>query len=177
MKTTKRTLKFFSVADWEAEENYLRKMHCEGWKFVSGGFLYTFERCEPEDVIYQLDYNEDARKDGEAYRQLFADAGWEYVQEFGGYSYFRKPASEMKENEEGIFCDDASRLEMVKRVWAGRMVPILIVLAIIVIPYVSTGLVGQSFVLTGLYWLLFLVYIYTVVRMCLKFFRLRRRFR
>ena len=30
MKTTKRTLKFFSVADWEAEEDYLRKMHCEG---------------------------------------------------------------------------------------------------------------------------------------------------
>ena len=27
MKTTKRTLKFFSVADWEEEEIYLRKMH------------------------------------------------------------------------------------------------------------------------------------------------------
>lgn len=25
MKTTKRTLKFFSVADWEEEEIYLRK--------------------------------------------------------------------------------------------------------------------------------------------------------
>lgn len=177
MKTTKRTLKFFSVADWEAEEDYLRKMHCEGWKFVSGGFLYTFERCEPEDVIYQLDYNEDARKDGEAYRQLFADAGWEYVQEFGGYSYFRKPASEMKENEEGIFCDDASRLEMVKRVWNGRMIPILVVFLLIVIPYIATGLIGGSIVLTALYWVLFLMYIYIFIRMGMKFWRLRERFR
>lgn len=52
MKTTKRTLKFFSVADWEEEEIYLRKMHQQGWKLVSGGIVYTFARCESEDVIY-----------------------------------------------------------------------------------------------------------------------------
>lgn len=139
MKTTKRTLKFFSVADWEEEEIYLRKMHQQGWKLVSGGIVCTFARCEPEDVIYQLDYNEASHKDSEAYRQMFADSGWEYIQDFAGYSYFRKPAAEMQEHEEGIFCDDASRLEMVKRVWNGRMIPILVVFLLIVIPYIATG--------------------------------------
>ena len=57
-------------------------MHQQGWKLVSGGIVYTFARCEPEDVIYQLDYNEASHKDSEAYRQMFADSGWEYIQDF-----------------------------------------------------------------------------------------------
>ena len=177
MKTTKRTLKFFSVADWEEEEIYLRKMHQQGWKLVSGGIVYTFARCEPEDGIYQRDYNEASHKDSEAYRQMFADSGWEYIQDFAGYSYFRKPAAEMQEHEEGIFCDDASRIEMVKRVWNGRMIPILVVFLLIVIPYIATGLIGGSLVLTALYWVLFLMYIYIFIRMGIKFWRLRERFR
>ena len=47
---------------------------------------------------------------------MFADCGWEYLQDFAGYSYFRKPVAEMK-GEEAIFCDDASRLEMMRRVF------------------------------------------------------------
>ena len=31
---TKKAVKFFSVVDWEKEQNYLREMHRQGWKFV-----------------------------------------------------------------------------------------------------------------------------------------------
>ncbi len=34
---------------------------------------------------------------------MFEDCGWEYLKEFAGYTYFRKPAEKM-EKEENIFC-------------------------------------------------------------------------
>lgn len=55
---------------------------------------------------------------------MFRDCGWEYLQNFVGYSYFRKAASDMDGTEEEIFCDDASRLDMIKRVFSQRMVPL-----------------------------------------------------
>lgn len=44
---------------------------------------------------------------------MFRDCGWEYVQDYMGYSYFRKPAPASERDAE-IFCDDASRLEMME---------------------------------------------------------------
>lgn len=48
-------------------------------------------KCTPEDVVYQLDYNEEGLTHKDEYVQMFRDCGWEYIQDFGGYSYFRKP--------------------------------------------------------------------------------------
>ena len=47
--------------------------------------------------------------------QLFADCGWEYIQDYVGYSYFRKPAATAGSDE--IFCDDESRREMLREVF------------------------------------------------------------
>ena len=119
MKEKKTEPRIFTIAEWEKEEKYLRKRHREGWKFVNVSLpgFYHFEKCTPEDVVYQLDYNEEGLKHKDEYVQMFNDCGWEYIQDFGGYSYFRKPVSEMQEEEE-IFCDDESRLDMMRRVFA-----------------------------------------------------------
>ena len=50
--------------------------------------LYGFERCEPQEVAYRLDYNPEGRAHREEYVQMFSDCGWEYVQDYAGYSYF-----------------------------------------------------------------------------------------
>lgn len=173
MKTQRKVFKFFSVVDWEEEEAFLRSMHRNGWKLVSGGLVYTFDRCQPEDVIYQLDYNDASHKDRDTYLQLFNDLGWEYIQDFGGYSYFRKPAAEMNSNEDGIFCDDVSRLEMVGRVWKGRMIPILIVFSLLIEPQLVMRLVANNVLLTFIYWGLFAVYLYIFIKFGIKFARLR----
>lgn len=62
MRDTKTEIKFFPVPAWKKEENYLREQHKKGWEFVevSGFCLYRFKRCEPKDVVYQLDYNPDS---------------------------------------------------------------------------------------------------------------------
>ena len=128
--SSKLALRFFTVPEWEKEQDYLRAMHRKGWRFVRYILpcFYCFESCEPEDVAYQLDYNEDgAARHSDEYFQLFRDCGWEFVQYFAGFSYFRKPASELR-GEEGIFSDAASRLDMMKRMLIARLLPGLVIL-------------------------------------------------
>ena len=122
MKDTKTVFKFFTITEWKKEENFLRREHKNGWKFSKVNFirLYHFVKCDPEDVIYQLDYNPNGLVHNDEYIQIFRDCGWEYLQDYLGYSYFRISASEMNGAEE-IFCDDSSRLDMIKRVLKGRM--------------------------------------------------------
>lgn len=60
MKDRKKEFRFFSIIEYDKEQDYLRKMQQNGWKFVNvSGLIYTFESCSPEDVIYQLDYNKE----------------------------------------------------------------------------------------------------------------------
>lgn len=42
----------------------------------------------------------------------------------------------MDGTEEEIFCDDASRLDMMKRVFTGRMTPLLIIFFFVIIPQI-----------------------------------------
>jgi len=163
MKNTKTELRFFTVPEWKKEEEYLRKQHQDGWKFTRVGFpcFYHFESCEPEDVVYQLDYNPEGLSHMDEYIQMFRDCGWEHIQDFTGYSYFRKPVNEMA-GEEEIFCDDSSRLEMIKRVWKGRMVPLLIVFFLLILPnlYVQSHIDSSAnHALFVIYIILFLLYI------------------
>ena len=172
MKDTKTEFRFFTVPEWKKEEEYLREQHKRGWEFVkvnSIGFYY-FKKCEPKDVIYQLDYNPDSVTQKNEYVQMFRDCGWEYLQNYVGYSYFRKAASEMDGAEEEIFCDDASRLDMMKRVLRQRMTPLFCIFFLIIIPQIMIQSQIDMFInhilfvifciLFGLYLGLFLVFGY-----------------
>lgn len=131
----KREFRFFSITQYEEEAEYLREHHRNGWKFVQIKWpgIYSFEKCEPEDMIYQLDYNQEGIAHKEEYVQMFEDCGWEYLLDAFGYSYFRKPAAHIGE-EESIFCDDASRMDMLKRIIRGRGLPILILTLCVLVP-------------------------------------------
>ena len=69
---TKKQFKYFTIAEYEKEQDYLRMMHKSGWKIVkiTGFGVYHFEKCTPEDVIYQLDYNKDGLRNKEEYVKL-----------------------------------------------------------------------------------------------------------
>ncbi len=179
MKEKRTELRFFTIAEWEKEEQYLRKRHQEGWKFtkVSLPGLYRFEKCPPEDVIYQLDYNEEGLKHRDEYVQMFKDCGWEYLQEFAGYTYFRKPVAEMQ-GEEEIFCDDESRLDMMRRVFAGRYVPILIILMLLILPNIFDQFHSSDAdapILLVLFLILLSVYVWTVASFAYRYWKLKRR--
>ena len=132
---TKKEFRWFNIFQYENEQEYLRTMHRAGWKFikVTGLGTYHFEECTPEDVVYQLDYNQEGLAHKTEYVQMFSDCGWEYIQDYAGYSYFRKPSSEMNGDEE-IFCDDDDRAAMMGRVFKGRLLPLVILFTACLLP-------------------------------------------
>lgn len=143
---TKKEIKFFSVAQHVEEEQYLRKQHNAGWKFikVDGLGVYHFEKCRPEDVIYQLDYNQEGSANKAEYIKMFEDCGWEYIQEYFGFSYFRKSAAEMN-GEEKIFSDGNSRLDMMTRIYKGKVLPLLAIFFAVLLPQLVSNLVNGRY--------------------------------
>lgn len=139
MKTNRTEFRYFPITEWEREQEYLRRRHNQGWKLTKVNLLgiYHFEKCQPEDVIYQLDYNPEGLENKEEYLQMFADCDWEYIQDYVQYSYFRKPARQATENEEeAIFSDDVTRLDMLKRVFKGRVVPLIVIFFALIFPQI-----------------------------------------
>lgn len=175
-KTTKKEIKFFSILEHEKEEKYLQEMHKAGWKFVkvTGLGVYHFEKCKPENVIYQLDYNKDGIDNKAEYVQMFKDFGWEYLLDYFGYSYFRKSASQMTDNEEEIFCDDNSRLEMLERVYKGRVIPLFVIFFTILVPQLIFSIViYESPFLTVLYSVMLVIYLSLFIGFAKKYKKLK----
>lgn len=135
MEQTKVKLKWFTIPQYRQEEEFLSSMHKNGWRLTKVTFpgFYHFTKCEPENVTYRLDYNQEGIANKAEYVQMFADCGWEYLFDFVGYSYFRKASDDVDDKEE-IFCDDHSRLDMMRRVFRGRVVPLIIIFFGIILP-------------------------------------------
>ena len=130
--------RIFTIADYEREALYFREMHAKGWKLrkVSYSILlfvvkYTFEKCQLEQVSYQLDFYPMEKSERSSYLQLFKDCGWEHITDFNSFSYFRKPYSQIESDAEfEIYNDATSKLAMVNRILRLRLVPVLLLLAI-----------------------------------------------
>ena len=162
MMEKKIVYRIFTIADYEREALYFREMHAKGWKLrkVSYSILlfavkYTFEKCHPEQVSYQLDFYPMEKSERASYLQLFKDCGWEHITDFNGFSYFRKLHSEIESNAEfEIYNDAAGKLAMVKRILTRRMLPILL-LFLALLPVFSKFVSGVS----SFSWEVFLIFI------------------
>ena len=162
MMEKKIVYRIFTIADYEREALYFREMHAKGWKLrkVSYSILlfavkYTFEKCQPEQVSYQLDFYPMKKSERASYLQLFKDCGWEHITDFNGFSYFRKAHSEIESDAEfEIYNDAAGKLDMVKRILIMRMLPILLLFAAL-LPIFSKFVSGVS----SFSWALFLIFI------------------
>ena len=127
-----------TISDYDREALYLGEMHAKGWKLkeVSYSSLvvavkYTFEKCQPEQVSYQLDFYPMKKSERASYLQLFKDCGWEHITDFNSFSYFRKAHSEIESAAEfEIYNDATSKLDMLYRILRLRLVPALLLLAI-----------------------------------------------
>lgn len=113
--TTTKEFHWFWAWDDEKEEAYLREMALDGWHFKSVTFPgnYTFEKGEPRNDFYRLDILSNY-KDKDNYLQLFEDAGWSHVGEYGSWQYFRKTAPQGETPE--IFTDNESKQKKYSRI-------------------------------------------------------------
>lgn len=173
---TKKQMKYFTIFQYENEQNYLRKMHQAGWRFVKvNGFgVYHFEKCIPEDVIYQLDYNRDGIAHKEEYVKMFRDCGWEYLQDYFGYSYFRKSASQTDGTEE-IFCDDSSRVQMMQRVFKGRVLPLILIFSAVLMPGFFRTIHQKEFIIAGFYGMFIAFYLAIFIAFAWKYFTFKNK--
>lgn len=142
-----------TIADYDREAFYLREMHAQGWKLrkVSYSILlfavkYTFEKCQPEQVSFQLDFYPMKKSERASYLQLFKDCDWEHITDFNGFSYFRKLHSGIESDAEfEIYNDAAGKLAMVKRILTRRMLPILLLFLALLSVFSKFVAGGSSF--------------------------------
>ncbi len=177
-------IRFFTIADYEEEEIWLREQHRNGLRLVNTIIpcFYFFEKCTPEDVVYRLDYKNNMQNGD--YMQMAQDFGWEYFHSCMGWLYFRKPVSEMGSGrEEEIFSDGASKVEMIRHIVRTRMLPILIVFLCCVLPNAWHFLEGNpmfsgkfEFVLGMFYYVMLVLYLYLIIRCGRKLKKLQKRY-
>ena len=147
-----------TIADYDREALYFRKMHAEGWKLKEVTYSnlvvavkYTFEKCQPEQVSYQLNFYPMKKSERASYLQLFKDFGWEHITDFNGFSYFRKLHSGIESDAEfEIYNDAAGKLAMVKKILTMRMLPILLLFSAL-LPVFSKLLSGRGYFSWGMF--------------------------
>lgn len=110
MQITKKVFKMIPAWKDDQEEKWLTEMGKQGWLFKKYAFpLYTFERTEPKEFVYKLDFVKNQHFDKAEYITLFEDAGWEHAAEWNGWHYFRTEKS--ADNVPDIYSDTASRIQ------------------------------------------------------------------
>ena len=143
-------LNFFTIIQYEEEAVWLRKMQKQGWKFsgVTMPFFYHFEKCEPQDFVYQLDYNKDGSNP-------------EYV----------------KDGTNEIFCDYESRLDMLRRIFRGRMLPLFVIFFGTIATQLPMSIIrlGLSNSVTIMWIVLALLYLWIFASYTKKYISFKRR--
>ncbi len=154
---------FWAWQDFE-EEQWLESMSERGYHLLEPGFFgrYVFEKGEPHKYIYRLDFMVQP-KDRESYLQLFNDAGWEYLGQFGSWQYFRKPAGDGNNPE--IFTNVESKIKKYQRV----LLFIIIFNPIYLLPLNVTGLFshvaeGLMISITGFWIALLLLFDFSALK-------------
>jgi len=155
----KSVYRIFTIADYEREALYFREMHAKSWKLRKVSYsilLYTFEKCQLEQVSYQLDFYPMKTSERTSYLQLFKDCGWEHITDFNSFSYFRKAHSEIESDAEfEIYNDAAGKLDMVHRILRLRLLPILFFFSMLIPLFLK--LLSERDVFRGLVFLLTII--------------------
>jgi len=178
MENWQLKLAFFAITEYEKEQKWLHKQHLKGWKLIHTVLpcFYIFEKCQPEDVIYQLDYNQDSDAHKDEYIKMFSDCGWEYITKMAGYTYFRKPLSQMSDKDEQIFCDNESRIDMMYRVCRGKMIPLIAYLCLMIpllyVQYYYNEWINK--IAFGILLVLFILCVSVLIEFAWEYWKLKR---
>ena len=183
MQMSKTMIRFFTIADYEEEEIWLRQQHQNGLKIVKmvPPCFYVFEECEPQDVIYRLDYKNSGQT--QEYMQMLKDFGWEYFAQCMGWLYFRKPADAVEAEQDGeLFSDNASRVDLVSHVVNTRLIPLAIIFLCCVLPGFVRAMTGEftgglGAVFSIFFSVMLVVYIFLIVYCGTKLRKIRAKYK
>lgn len=116
-----------------------------------------------------MDYEKEADYLSKRHRE-----GWEYLMDFNGYCYFRKPMAMMQQKEE-IFCDDTSRLEMMQRIFYGRIIPLIAIFCCLIINGYMSTIEHGAHRLTIVFAVLMVLYMVIFLQFAVKYFFFRQK--
>ena len=160
---------FWDDAD-HAIESWLQEMARQGLHLKRVTCLRTvfvFERGEPKDVTYRVDFLINRVDPG--YLQLFQDAGWEHVDDLLGWQYWRSPTVEGRSPE--IFTDVPSQIKKYQRLlWLFFVswLPLLVMA-----PFRDFSALRHAPVALTIFVLAGAVTVYAMVRLIIRIRRLR----
>ena len=98
----------------------------------------------------------------------------EYLQNYVGYSYFRKPASEAA-GTDASFCDDESRLQMLVRIFKGKVLPLLVLFLCLLLPGMIRNLMQQEYIFALLFGILICLYLLVFISYARQYFKLKNK--
>lgn len=183
MKNTKTLFRFFTLFEYEEEEAFLETQHKNGWK-VTGyklpGF-YKFEKCEPEEVTYRIDFTNEKGANNSDYRQMFADNGWEFLWSVNGFSIFRKECASASQGNNEIFTDNASKLQMLQKIHQSKLLPLITIFLCAVVPNFIRAINHEfgastiNMIFTVFFSVMFVFYTYVFVRSIVKIKELKKK--
>lgn len=173
----KINMRFFTIAEYNDEQNWLENQHKKGWKLkLVLPLIFIFEKCNPEDVIYQLDYKNKSMT--EDYFEIFKDYGWEYCGSCLGWNYFRKLEKDIEtENDREIFSDADSKIDMINYIYKTRMLPLTLLLFAMsfwMFKYIKLIYGFREKIMFTLIFILFLVDLCIFIRCGLKLRKLKK---
>ena len=174
-----KTHKLFLLTDYDLEENYLRDMSKNGWELTAPArYTQKFRRAEPKDVIYKIDFLSDT-SDIASYKKLYEDYGWEYLGIVNNFTYFRKDADGVNDEDMDIFSDNQSRFDMINRIFRSKFAPILVIFFCCVVTNFLNAIRSYPDD-SGLPWLLItgailLLYIAVFTRVTIGYFRIKNK--
>lgn len=88
-------IRFRLYFDKDKETAWLNEMSRRGWA-MNGFFagFYRFEKCDPGEYIYQIDFGDEMYHVSDEYRELMEDIGAEIVALWGYWIILRKRAAD-----------------------------------------------------------------------------------
>ncbi|MBQ2417270.1 MAG: DUF2812 domain-containing protein [Alistipes sp.] len=119
MGMTKKVWNFFTIAQWEEEEQWLNEMARNGYNLIGVKCFvrYIFEQGTPGEYIYKLDLpdNLEHGMDDKAYCNFLAECGIDVVCKQKQWLFLRKKAADGPFNEQG---DMFAKLKMTNKAYS-----------------------------------------------------------
>ncbi len=169
-KETKTIVKAIFAWEDEKEEKWLEEMSLQGWQLEKAApYIYTFKRCQPERMVYRLDFRSDFDKGYQEYQTFFKDAGWELIARFSGWHYYRI-APENNDVPE-IYNSNKAKAEKYRRLLPVVLFPFLIGLNPAFRTYMmikESGPNAFDVILSIILFLSLLLMIYAFIRLLVK---------
>ena len=164
---SKVQFRMFGILDYDKEEDYLREMYLQGWRYkTSRWWIFYFEESEPDDVIYHI-YDSRFLKKYKHELQDFRNRGWELIGA-GSCSILRKSSSNLLP-EDQVYISKGLRWEVMRN--RLRSCTVAFSGGLVVCMSSFREELSQSF------FVIFALYAFMISYLIYGYFRLKRKYR